>query len=163
MGSLRVGHNWATSLSLFTLLHWRRKWQPTPVFLSGESQGRGILVGCRLWVAQSQTRLKRLGSSSSSIFSYACWPSLRNVWEIFEKIFRSSVPYLIGLFFFFLMCYMNRLYILNIDTLSVISFSNIFSHSVSCLFVLLCKSLVPMCLFLLCFRRQNHKVWLWFK
>ena len=33
MGSLRVGHNWATSLSLFTFMHWRRKWQPTPVFL----------------------------------------------------------------------------------------------------------------------------------
>jgi len=28
---------------------WRRKWQPTPVFLPGESQGRGSLVGCRLW------------------------------------------------------------------------------------------------------------------
>ena len=49
MGSLGVGHNWATSLSLFTLMHWRRKWQPTPVFLPGESQGRGSLVGCRLW------------------------------------------------------------------------------------------------------------------
>ena len=49
MGSLRVGHDWATSLSLFTFLHWRRKWQPTPVFLPGESQGRGSLVGCRLW------------------------------------------------------------------------------------------------------------------
>ena len=36
-------------LSLFTFLHWRRKWQPTPVFLPGESQGRGSLVGCRLW------------------------------------------------------------------------------------------------------------------
>ena len=35
--------------SLFTLMHWRRKWQPTPVFLPGESQGRGSLVGCRLW------------------------------------------------------------------------------------------------------------------
>ena len=33
MGSLRVGHDWATSLSLFTFMHWRRKWQPTPVFL----------------------------------------------------------------------------------------------------------------------------------
>ena len=40
MGSLRVGHDWATSLSLSTLMHWRRKWQPTPVFLPGESQGR---------------------------------------------------------------------------------------------------------------------------
>ena len=49
MGWLRVGHDWATSLSLFTFLHWRRKWQPTPVFLPGESQGRGSLVGCGLW------------------------------------------------------------------------------------------------------------------
>ena len=49
MGSPRVGHDWATSLSLFTSMHWRRKWQPTPVFLPGESQGRGSLVGCRLW------------------------------------------------------------------------------------------------------------------
>ena len=49
MGSWRVGHEWATSLSLFTFMHWRRKWQPTPVFLPGESQGRGSLVGCPLW------------------------------------------------------------------------------------------------------------------
>ena len=49
MGSLRVGHDWATSLSLFTFMHWRRKWHPTPVFLPGESQGRGSLVGCHLW------------------------------------------------------------------------------------------------------------------
>ena len=39
MGSRRVGHDWATSLSLFTFMHWRRKWQPTPLFLPGESQG----------------------------------------------------------------------------------------------------------------------------
>ena len=49
MGSLRVGHDRVTSLSLFTFLHWRRKWQPTPVFLPGESQGWGILVGYCLW------------------------------------------------------------------------------------------------------------------
>ena len=49
MGSLRVRHDWVTSLSLFTFMYWRRKWQPTPVFLPGESQGRGSLVGCRLW------------------------------------------------------------------------------------------------------------------
>ena len=29
-------------------MHWRRKWQPTPVFLPGESQGWRSLVGCRL-------------------------------------------------------------------------------------------------------------------
>ena len=49
MGSQRVGHDLAASLSLFTFTHWRRKWQPTQVFLPGESLGRGSLVGCRLW------------------------------------------------------------------------------------------------------------------
>ena len=49
MGSLRVGHDSVTSLSLFTFMHWRRKWQPTPVFLPGESQVWGSLVGCHLW------------------------------------------------------------------------------------------------------------------
>ena len=49
IGSLRVGHKWVISLSLFTFMHWRRKWQPTPVFFPGESQGWGSLVGCRLW------------------------------------------------------------------------------------------------------------------
>ena len=64
--------------SLFTFLHWRRKWQPTPVFLPGESQGWGSLVGCRnprdggTWwaavygVAQSWIRPKQLSSSSSN-------------------------------------------------------------------------------------------------
>ena len=49
MGSHRVRHDWATSLSLPTFMRWRRKWQPTPVFLPGESQGQGSLVGCCLW------------------------------------------------------------------------------------------------------------------
>ena len=49
MGSRRVGHDQATSLSLFTFMHWRRKWQLTPVFLPGESQGQRSLVGCCLW------------------------------------------------------------------------------------------------------------------
>ena len=66
MGSWIVGHDWVTSLSLFSFMHWRRKWQPTPVFLPGESQGRGSLVGCRLWGRQSRTWLKGLSSSSSS-------------------------------------------------------------------------------------------------
>ena len=52
MGSQRVRHDWATSLSLFTFMHWRRKWQPTPAFLAGESQGWRSLVGWRL---QSRT------------------------------------------------------------------------------------------------------------
>ena len=49
MGSRGVGHDWATSLSLFTFMPWRRKWQLTPVFLPGESQGWGSLMGCCLW------------------------------------------------------------------------------------------------------------------
>ena len=48
MGSLRVGHDWATSLSLFPFMHCRRKWQPTPVFFPGESQGWGSLMDCCL-------------------------------------------------------------------------------------------------------------------
>ena len=46
---LRVRHDRSTSLSLFIFMHWRRKWQPTPVFLPRESQGWGSLVGCQLW------------------------------------------------------------------------------------------------------------------
>ena len=49
MGLLRIGHDCATSLSLFTFMRWRRKWQSIPVFLPGESQGLGSLVGFRLW------------------------------------------------------------------------------------------------------------------
>ena len=72
MGSLGVGQDWETSLSFFTFMHWRRKWQPTPVFLPGESQGRGSLVGCCLWGRKSWTRLKRLSSSSSSSSLNVC-------------------------------------------------------------------------------------------
>ena len=42
MGSLKVGQDWATSLSLFTFMHWRRKWQPTPVFLPGTGEPGGL-------------------------------------------------------------------------------------------------------------------------
>ena len=48
LGSLRVRHDWATSLSRFTFLHWRRKWQSTPLFLPRESQGKGSLESCRI-------------------------------------------------------------------------------------------------------------------
>ena len=49
MGLLKVGHERATSFSLFTFMRWRKKCQPTPVFLPGESQGWGSLVGCCLY------------------------------------------------------------------------------------------------------------------
>ena len=49
MGSLRVRHDWVTSLSLSIFMHWRRKWHPIPVFLPGESHGRRRLIGCSPW------------------------------------------------------------------------------------------------------------------
>ena len=55
MGSLGVRHDGATSLSLFSFMHWRRKWQPTPVILPGESQGRGAWWAAVYGVAQSRT------------------------------------------------------------------------------------------------------------
>ena len=83
MGSLGVGHNWAASLSLFTFMHWRRKWQPTPVFLPGESQGRWRLVGCRLWGLTESDMTERLSSSSSVYMSvlvsqFICPPTPKN-------------------------------------------------------------------------------------
>ena len=61
MGSRRVRHDWATSLSLFIFMHWRRKWQPTPVFLPSSLGGAWWAPASG--VAQSQTRLKWLSSS----------------------------------------------------------------------------------------------------
>jgi len=59
----------------FTFMHWRRKWQPTPVFLPGESQGQGAWWAAVYGVAQSRIRLKRLSSSSSKIK-----PDVRNAY-----------------------------------------------------------------------------------
>ena len=82
MGSRRVRHDWATSLTLFTLMHWRRKWQPTPMFLPGESQGRDSVGNSdgipRDWwaavygVTQSQTRLK-WQQQHYSVTAYCFW------------------------------------------------------------------------------------------
>ena len=74
MGSLRVRHDWATSLSLFTFMHWRRKWQPTPVFLPGESQGPGAWWATIYGVAQSQTRLKLAAAVATSEIKFVFLP-----------------------------------------------------------------------------------------
>ena len=66
MGSLRVRHDWATSLSPFTFMNWRRKWQPTPMFLPGDPRDGWAWWAAVYGVAQSRTRLKWLSSSSSS-------------------------------------------------------------------------------------------------
>ena len=77
MGLLRVGHDWVTSLSRFTFMHWRRKWQPTPVFLLENPTDGGAWWAAVYGVAQSRTRLKRLSSSSSSRWAHA-W----QVWTV---------------------------------------------------------------------------------
>ena len=59
-GSLGVCCDWASSLSLFTFMQWKRQWQPTPVFLPGESQGWQSLVGCYLWGRTESDTTKRL-------------------------------------------------------------------------------------------------------
>ena len=91
MGSLRVGHDWVTSLSLFTFMHWRRNWQPTPVFLPGESQGRVAWWAAVCGIAQSRTQLKGLSSSSSrnqkGFSSWALlWPSFSSKTVCFTDI-----------------------------------------------------------------------------
>ena len=54
-----------TSLSLFTFMHWRRKWQPTPVFSLENPRDRGAWWAAVYGVTQSQTWLKWRSSSSS--------------------------------------------------------------------------------------------------
>ena len=45
----KVGSCWLSIWYIVAFMHWRRKWQPAPVFLPGESQGRWSLMGCCLW------------------------------------------------------------------------------------------------------------------
>ena len=89
MGSQRVGQDWATSLSLFTFMHWRRKWQPPPVFLPGESQDGGAWWAAVYGAAQSRTRLKRLSSSSSSRIASQVAQIVKNPPAMWETWVRS--------------------------------------------------------------------------
>ena len=70
MGPLRVGHNWATSLSLFTFMHWRGNGNPLQCSCLENPRDGGAWWAAVYGVAQSRTRLKWLSSSSgsSSIF-----------------------------------------------------------------------------------------------
>ena len=120
MGSLRVGHDWETSLSLFTFMHWRRKWQPTPVFLPGESQGRGSLVGCPLWghteshrVAQG-TRLMPL--SSSSIHEITAFTV-----QVFVSIYKSYCVLEAKILLYFLLLVYFTFCFLKLDGLEYVS------------------------------------------
>ena len=69
MGSLGVWHDWVTSLSLFTFMHWRRKCNPLQCSCLENLRDRGAWWAAVSGVAQSWTRLKRLSSSSSRWYS----------------------------------------------------------------------------------------------
>ena len=75
MGSLRVGHDWATSLSPFTFMHWRRKWQPAAVSCLENPRDRGAWWAAVYGVAQSWTWLNWLSSSSSTHIIWEVTPS----------------------------------------------------------------------------------------
>ena len=72
-GVAEVGHDWATSLSLFIFMHWRRKWQPTPLFLPRESQGWGSLVGCLLWGRTESDTTEVTQQQQQNINYIKCW------------------------------------------------------------------------------------------
>ena len=83
MGSRRVRHDRVTSLSPFTFMDWRRKWQPTPAFLLGESQGRRSLVGCHLWGCTE------LDTSEATYQQYFLWASLVVQCKKKKKFYRQ--------------------------------------------------------------------------
>jgi len=133
-GSLRVGHDWATSLSLFTFMHWRRKWQPTSVFLPGESQGWGSLVGCCLWG-------RRVGHYWSDLAAAAA--DYKMTFFVFQFIPPFPSPTVSKSYSFWLkvyfVCYKYSFFIL-------VSFTqNLFFHS----FILFCVYLYNWCVSLL--------------
>ena len=98
MGSPRVGHDWATSLSLFTFMHWRRKWQPAPVFLPGESQGRWSLMGCCLWgrTESDTTEVTAAAAYSLSLSFFICEMEI-----IASTQLTSGLLYVFWVIFFF--------------------------------------------------------------
>ena len=81
MGSLRVRHDWVTSLSLFTFMHWRRKWQPLQCSCLENPRDGGAWWAAIYGVEQSRTRLKGLSSSSSSQCSCPENPMGRGAWR----------------------------------------------------------------------------------
>ena len=70
----------------FTFMHWRRKWQPTPVFLPGESQGRGSLVGCCLW---GRTESDTTEVTQQYVYLCVC----THIREKMNVIFRAPIYY----------------------------------------------------------------------
>ena len=98
MGSGRGGHDRATSLSLFTFMHWRRKWQPIPVSCLENPRGGGTWWAAIYGVAQSRTRLKRLSSSNRHQETFCCLFFIIIILPEFLRACDGSVK----IFYFFL-------------------------------------------------------------
>ena len=120
MGLRRVGHDWATSLSLFTFMHWRRKWQPLQCSCLENPRDGGVWRAAVYGVAQSWTRLKRLSSSSSMISDvkhlFMCL--LASVCLLWKMSIQVLCQFLTWFVVFLILKCMSSLYILNINPLS---------------------------------------------
>ena len=102
MGSLGVRHDRATSLSLFSFTHWRRKLKPTPVLLPGESQGWGNLVGFHLWGCTELEDGSDLAAAAAAKDGEALYNQQEQdqeltVAQIMNTLLPNSDPYSIGL------------------------------------------------------------------
>ena len=87
MGSQRVRQDRVPSLSLFTFMHWRRRWQPTPVFLPGKLHGWRSLVGYSPWGLEESHKTERLhfhfslsciGEGDGNPLQYSCLKNPRD-------------------------------------------------------------------------------------
>ena len=88
MGSQRVRH--LLSDFTFTFMHWRRKWQPTPVFLPGETQGRQSLVSCHLWGrTESDTNEATQQQQQRQIPMFSTMPCSTNHLQVIKLIYAS--------------------------------------------------------------------------
>ena len=84
MGSLRVRHDWATSLPLFTFMHWRKEWQPLQCScLENPRDARAWWVSSYR-VAQSRTRLKRLSMQAYKENHILCRVSSSNKFSLYS-------------------------------------------------------------------------------
>ena len=55
-------------------IHWRREWQPTPVFLPGESHGQGSLVGYSPWGCKELNTVEQLSNNNEQLTTWSSWP-----------------------------------------------------------------------------------------
>ena len=92
MGSRRVGHDWATSLSLFTFMHWRRIGNPLQCSCLENPREGGAWWAAIYGVAQSWTRLKWLSSSSSSMHYWWECKLLQPLWKTISRFLKKLKP-----------------------------------------------------------------------